>query len=69
MDLDFSALDMQSNNTKLEPVKMAPVLVAPEKKPDVIIKPLVPPTSNLQKKSSNEVKKEVKSFGGTSGPL
>ena len=33
------------------------------------MRPLVPPTSNLQKKPSNETKKEVKAYGGTSGPL
>ena len=67
--MDFSALDIQSNKTKLETVKVTPVIVAPEKKPDLTIKPLIPPATNLQKKPSNEGKKEVKSFGGTSGPL
>jgi hypothetical protein len=67
--MDFSALDIPSNNTKLEPVKVAPVIVAPEKKPDITIKPLIAPATNLQKKPSYEGKKEVKSFGGTSGPL
>ena len=32
---------------------MAPIVVATERKPDPAIKPLIPPTSNLQKKPSN----------------